>query len=55
MSSKVRNRVLFLLCVIMVASAMACGGGGGLVEGMKDTNQTLQDTSQSLTDSGWLK
>lgn len=57
MSSKVRNRVLFVLCVIMVVSALACGGGGdgGLVQGMQDANQNLQNVAKTLTDVGVVK
>jgi len=44
MSSKVRNRVLLVLCVIMVMSAMACiSKDGDLVQDMMDANQTMQD------------
>jgi len=55
MSSKAKS-VVFLMCMIMVLLTAGCGGGGGgLVDGMLDANQTLQDTSNGLTDSGWLK
>ena len=57
MSKRNRNWVLLMLCVVLFCSALACGGGGDgdLVNGMLDANETLQDTAEDLTDSGWLK
>lgn len=56
MSSRRSRIALVFLCVMLAVSALACiGGDGDLVQDMQDTNQALQDTSNSMHDAGLLK